>query len=185
MGSVQPKVTGKGDGASIVKATEGDISTIKRIVDLAYGKYVERIGRPPAPMTADWPSLLATHEVYVLRSAAAGDITDAGDVTDAGPGARQGRVVGAIVLGMAPGADSSVKINNLVVDPGMQGRGYGKKLMQFAEDTARANGRPALTLFTNALMHENLALYPRLGFKETERRVEDGYDRVYFRKDLS
>lgn len=67
MGSAQPKVTEKGDGVTIVKATEGDIGTIKSIVDLAYGKYVERIGRPPAPMTADWPSLLATHDVYVLR----------------------------------------------------------------------------------------------------------------------
>jgi hypothetical protein len=33
-------------------------------------------------------------------------------------------------------------------------------------------------------MVENLQLYPRLGFVETERRVEDGYRRVYFRKTL-
>jgi len=33
-------------------------------------------------------------------------------------------------------------------------------------------------------MVENLALYAKLGFVETERRVEDGFRRVYFSKAL-
>jgi hypothetical protein len=31
-------------------------------------------------------------------------------------------------------------------------------------------------------MTENLAYYPRLGFRETDRREEDGYRRVFFEK---
>jgi hypothetical protein len=33
-------------------------------------------------------------------------------------------------------------------------------------------------------MVENLALYPRLGYREDGRRVEDGFDRVFFSKRL-
>jgi hypothetical protein len=33
-------------------------------------------------------------------------------------------------------------------------------------------------------MVENLAYYPRLGYVEYDRRREDGFDRVYFRKRL-
>jgi hypothetical protein len=41
-----------------------------------------------------------------------------------------------------------------------------------------------VTLYTNEAMVENLRLYRRLGFVETDRRVEDGYRRVFFRKSL-
>ncbi len=45
-------------------------------------------------------------------------------------------------------------------------------------------GLPEVSLYTNEAMVENLRLYPRLGFVETGRRVEDGYRRVFFRKSL-
>jgi Ni,Fe-hydrogenase III large subunit len=44
---------------------------------------------------------------------------------------------------------------------------------------------PSIELYTNAKMTENLAYYPRLGFEETGRRREDGFDRVYFRRLVS
>ena len=40
-------------------------------------------------------------------------------------------------------------------------------------------------LASNAAMTANLALYPRLGYRRTGRRVENGYDRVYFEKELA
>ncbi len=33
-------------------------------------------------------------------------------------------------------------------------------------------------------MHENLRFYPRLGYREVGRRLEDGFRRVYFSKQL-
>ena len=45
-------------------------------------------------------------------------------------------------------------------------------------------GLARVTLYTNARMHENLVLYPRLGYVEIDRRREDGFDRVYFEKML-
>jgi hypothetical protein len=34
-------------------------------------------------------------------------------------------------------------------------------------------------------MTENQAIYARLGYRETRRRTEDGYQRVYMEKHLS
>ena len=42
-----------------------------------------------------------------------------------------------------------------------------------------------IELYTNELMVENIAWYGKLGFKEVERKHEDGFNRVYFRLDLT
>ena len=42
----------------------------------------------------------------------------------------------------------------------------------------------AIYLYTHALMTENIALYRRVGFLETHRISEKGYDRVYMTKRL-
>lgn len=149
-------------------ATLQDAAAIKQIVVAAYSKYIARIGKPPAPMTADYHAIIAAgaQQVHVLRRRDHG-----------------ASVVGAILLA-DHAHDDAVTVNNLVVDPAAQGRGYGRLLMDLAEETARVNGRAALTLYTNEMMVENLALYLKMGFVETGRRVEDGFRRVYFRRRL-
>lgn len=47
---------------------------------------------------------------------------------------------------------------------------------------SRNGGFGAVTLYTNERMTENIELYKKLGFEETERRLEKGYHRVYMRK---
>jgi len=54
--------------------------------------------------------------------------------------------------------------------------------MNFAEGQARELGCRAIELYTNELMTENILIYPRLGYRETRRAVEEGYARVFFRK---
>ncbi|MDT5161895.1 MAG: hypothetical protein QOC90_2205, partial [Mycobacterium sp.] len=39
------------DRTSIRRATTADLTDIQRLIADAYTKYIERIGRPPAPMT--------------------------------------------------------------------------------------------------------------------------------------
>jgi ribosomal protein S18 acetylase RimI-like enzyme len=151
---------------TIDRATPDDVPGLEAIVKAAYSKYVERIGTPPAPMLADYRQLLKTQDVYVLRN---------GD---------KGTTVGSIILSVDD-TQGSVKINNVVVDPSAQGRGYGRLLMDHAEAVARSKGLGALTLFTNVKMFENIGLYNKLGFIETERRTEGPYERVYFRRNLS
>lgn len=152
------------DDLSITKATDEDVAIIQSMVEAAYTKYIDRIGKRPAPMDENYHQAIHTHTVLVLRE---------GD----------DQVVGAIVLEIEPSLDS-VKVDNLVVHPAAQGRGYGRVLMDYAEDVARSQDYRALTLYTNVKMYENLSVYLKMGFFETERKHEYGFDRVYFRKNL-
>jgi hypothetical protein len=45
-------------------------------------------------------------------------------------------------------------------------------------------GLTKLRLYTNVVMTENQAIYAHLGYRETRRETEDGYQRVYLEKDL-
>ncbi len=65
-----------------------------------------------------------------------------------------------------------------------QGQGLGRRLVAFAESEARRLGYAELRLYTHATMTENIALYTRLGFCETGRGREAGYDRVFMAKRL-
>ena len=68
--------------------------------------------------------------------------------------------------------------------PDRQGCGIGRALIAHVEEEARRLGLNAVELYTNEKMTENLGLYSRLGYIETGRRNEDGFNRVFFRKAL-
>jgi GNAT superfamily N-acetyltransferase len=138
-----------------------DVPSIKLITDAAYSKYIKVLGMLPAAMKVQYDKIVEMQEAYVLRVG--------------------GDVVGSIILSTA---DDSVTVNNLVVAPSAQGRGFGRLLMKYAEDKARGQGLAAVTLFANEKMHDNIAWYTRIGFIETGRKTEDGFNRVYFRKNL-
>ncbi|MGU3501691.1 GNAT family N-acetyltransferase [Mycobacterium sp. C31M] len=140
-------------------ATTEDVATVEHIVAAAYVGYVDRIGREPAPMTADYHVLLGQTALLIVDDA----------------------IVGVIVTLVA---DDHLLIENVAVGPGHQGKGYGRALLDHAETQARRQGLTEARLYTNAAMTENLAFYPRLGYVETGRCTEDGFDRVYFRKQL-
>ena len=55
----------------------------------------------------------------------------------------------------------------------------------FAEAEAVRLGRNAITLYTNALMTRNIAIYAARGYVERERKIEKGFDRVYMVKSLT
>ena len=150
------------EGTTLSRAVAADIPRIESIVRAAYTKYIPRIGTEPAPMKADYGALLTTHDIFALR---------ANDV-----------LVGAVVLKIN---DRSVQLNNLTVDPECQGKGYGKVLMRCADDWARENGCDEVVLYTNVKMVENFGLYAKLGYTETGRGMQDGYERAFFRKAIS
>jgi ribosomal protein S18 acetylase RimI-like enzyme len=127
----------------------------------AYALYVPRIGLRPAPMDADYAALVDRGQVTVAEV--------------------DGELAGALVLIPAP---DHLLVENVVVSPAYQGLGVGGKLMRLAEERARAAGIGELQLYTHRLMTENLAWYARLGYEETGRETQDGFDRVFFRKRL-
>ncbi len=145
----------------IRRADAADVQFVRDLVERAYTVYVARMGRRPAPMDDDYDQKTQQGQVFVA------------DV---------GAIVGVIVLTEAPG---HLLIENVAVDPNRQGTGVGRTLLNFAETHAREKGLFEVRLYTNEAMVENLALYARLGFREDERRSEDGFRRVYYSKRLT
>ncbi|QDL91630.1 GNAT family N-acetyltransferase [Paroceanicella profunda] len=140
------------------QAGPADADTLRAIAEAAFALYVPRIGRRPAPMDADF----------------AADAADTLLLLAPDP-------CGYLTLRRAPG---EMVVETVALHPAWQGRGLGKLLMARAEAEARAAGLGTLSLYTNAAMTENLAFYPRLGFRRTGQRTEDGFDRVFFARDL-
>lgn len=151
-----------GKPMKIRKANPADVTAVITCAHGAYQMYVERIGRKPAPMTADFAALIERGIVFVGEDAA-------------------GVLCGFVVF-YARG--DSMHLENVAVAPGKQGHGYGKRLVSFVESEACGLGFASVDLYTNEKMTENQDLYPRLGYEEIERRQEDGFNRIYYRKSL-
>ncbi len=147
---------------TIRPARPDDAPGIRACARQAYARYIPRIGREPAPMLADFPAQIAAGKVRVAESA-------------------DGALLGFIVFFPEAG---QMFLENVAILPQAAGRGIGRALIGFCEETARARGLDAVQLYTNEKMTENLALYPRLGYGEVARRTEDGFNRVYFEKTL-
>lgn len=88
-------------------------------------------------------------------------------------------IVGVLVLSNTA---EGLLINNVAVRPVAKGTGVGRILLQHAESEAQRLGCRNLYLYTNALMHENIALYMRYGYQEYACQEEKGFHRVYMRK---
>jgi GNAT superfamily N-acetyltransferase len=142
-------------------AGNGDASAVGAVVDAAYQHYIPRIGKPPGPMLDDYKRRIADGQTWVLEDA--------------------GHIVGILVL---EETQAGFLLDNIAVLPAYQGKGHGRVLMEFAEAEARRRGFRQIQLYTHALMIENIALYCRVGFVETHRVSEKGFDRVYMTKQL-
>lgn len=146
---------------AIRQAKQEDQEAIVDCVQAAYTRYIERMGKKPAPMLADYKALIAQGVVYVL--------------------ADEEGVQGVLV--MMP-QDRGMFVENVAVDPRFQGQELGRTLMAFVEQQARKEQLDEIRLYTNEVMTENLLFYQKLGFEEEGRHVHNGYRRVFLRKRL-
>jgi ribosomal protein S18 acetylase RimI-like enzyme len=138
-----------------------DAAAVTACVAAAYSPYVDHIANPPGPMLDDYAEQIRQHNVFVLLEGS--------------------NVIGVLVL---IEKEQALLLDNVAVHPEYQRRGLGQKLIELAEAEARRLGFSTIILYTNERMTENIKLYKKLGFVETEQRVEQGYQRVYMRKDL-
>jgi GNAT superfamily N-acetyltransferase len=143
-------------------AVAADESDIRTCAESAYTRYIEAIGRRPAPMDADFAAQIAAGHVHVST----------------GP---TSELQGFIIFFTE---DDHVMLENVAVMPAAAGKGVGKALIGFCEEEARRLGLLTIQLYTNEKMAENLSIYPRLGYAEIDRRTENGFNRVYFEKRL-
>jgi ribosomal protein S18 acetylase RimI-like enzyme len=143
-------------------ADDADVCTLSTIAAAAYQRYVPRIGRAPAPMSADYAAAVRRGQAWVA--------------------VENGQLAGFVILIPHPGY---LLLENVAVLPAAQGRGIGARLMALAEEQAGSLRLSEIRLYTNEAMTENLAYYPRHGYSETHRGEQDGFRRVFFSKRLS
>ena len=139
-----------------------DLATIRACVRDAYRHYIARIGKPPGPMCDDYAALIRNHQVFIAE--------------------RKDQLIGVLVLKRTP---AGLLLDNVAVLPEYQDQGYGRKLIEFAESKAQQQGFSQLDLYTHERMLENIEIYTHLGYRETKRCTEMGYQRIYMRKDLT
>ena len=147
--------------ARLRPATAADVPRLAELVDAAYGPFVERIGRPPRPMTDDYAEVVRDKQVTVAEDG--------------------GAVVGLIVLART---EEGFEVDNVAVHPFAQGTGVGRTLLEHAEAEARGAGFDSIYLYTHELIAERIALYERIGYAEYDRRPVPGGSLVYLRKRL-
>jgi len=142
-------------------ATTADVPAIADIVNQAYRHYIVRIGKPPGPMLDDYGARVSEGAVWVLE---------------------EGDVIAAIIV-LLP-MPTYLLLDNIAVSPARQGLGLGRRLLAFAETEALRRGYREIRLYTHQTMAENQRLYASIGYEETGRGTEAGYDRVFMRKQL-
>jgi ribosomal protein S18 acetylase RimI-like enzyme len=143
-------------------ATDRDAEAVAQLVDAAYERYIERIGRKPMPMTLDYGEEIREKQVTVAED---------GD-----------ELVGVLVLDTT---DEGFVVFNVAVHPTRQGTGIGRTLLELAESEARRAGFDSIYLFTHEKMTENQELYARIGYVEYDRRSVEDLHVVYMRKQLA
>ena len=143
-------------------ARPDEADAVRDVVLAAYQRYVAVIGTEPAPMLDDYAVRIAADQVWVLQDA--------------------DTIAGVLVLENAP---DHFLLDNIAIHPDQQGRGFGRMLLDFAETEATRHGHHSITLYTNALMTENIAIYTARGYVEQDRRAEKGFNRVYMEKRLT
>lgn len=146
-------------------AMPADLAHVNAIIEAAYRPYVARNDQIPAPLQDDYAAHLAAGQLWVLEVETA-----------------ETEVLrGVLVLIEQPDA---LLLDNIALHPDAQGYGYGGMMLDFAEGYARWASLSIIHLSTQAIMHENLAIYTARGYAETHRRKNLGLDRIYMEKRL-
>ena len=109
------------------RAGAADVPAIRTLSRAAYAKWVELIGREPKPMTADYDAAVRAHRIDLLFSG--------------------GMLAGLVQTSREP---DHLLIVSVAVLPACQGQGFGRRLLQHAEEaesTARKNGGNRITRY--------------------------------------
>lgn len=143
-------------------ATPSDADAARALVAASFEKYVALIGKRPAPMLINFEQRLRQDGAFIAL----------------GPDGLDG-------LTLFETQGGTLALDVIAVAPARQGCGVGRALTTFVENVAGDLGLRAVELYTNVAMTDAAAFYRRLGYEIFDRRAEDGFERIYFRKRLS
>lgn len=139
-----------------------DPAAIRALTRAAYARWVPLIGRKPTPMTADYGARVRDHLIDLLE-------------VDGGL---------AALIEMVP-ESSHLLVENVALLPELQGRGYGRRMLEHPERVAETLGVGELQLYTNAQFAENVRLYRGLGYEVYREAPHKGGITVYPSKRLA
>lgn len=128
-------------------ADPSELKAVALLTERAYAVYTQLLGAPPIPVSEDYGPRIASKQVWLLELS--------------------NTPVGLIVL--EPHTDH-ILIFSIAVAPEFQGRKFGARLLQWAEEKAGETEIDLIKLYTNARMERNIALYSAFGYRETGRR---------------
>ena len=143
----------------IRRAEPYDVNAAQNLLRAAFTPFIAVIGQKPAPMLADLAAAQAAGQLWL---------------------AGEGQTISALMVCSAQAG--ALELDILAVAPEAQGQGLGAMMVSHAGALAQAAGLGAITLYTNAAMQGAQRLYARLGFDLVERRQQDGFDRLFYRK---
>ncbi|MGV4985725.1 GNAT family N-acetyltransferase [Streptomyces sp. NRAIS4] len=151
------------NGAQLVTrpAEVSDSGQLAEIAREAYGKYLDLVDEPPAPILLDYDQVAASGRTHVA-------------VAD-------GRILGMVTV--EPDHPYLI-LRNLAVRPSCQGQGIGKKLVTLVECLAQSAGLKGVRLWTRAEMTDNIAFYQALQYIVTHSEKNERSHRVFFCRDF-
>ena len=136
-----------------------DHKIIITIAQKAYEKYVERMGKEPAPMR---PVIQKEDVVFVCED--------------------NKQVIAFAILVKI---NDQIILDSIAVDPPHQKKGIGNNFIKFIEEYLMEQKVNKYQLYTNEKMFENIDWYQKIGFKIFKKVSEKGFNRIYFEKELS
>jgi ribosomal protein S18 acetylase RimI-like enzyme len=123
-------------------ASPSDLAVVRQISAAAYiSAYLPALGYVPKPAEEDYGPRIARKEVWLLEC--------------------NGHAVGIAVLEERP---DHLLIYSIAVNPTEQRQGYGRALLNFADQRAVAIGVSEIRLYTNTQMKRNITLYQSHGY---------------------
>ncbi len=144
------------------RAVAADAPAVAALSQAAYQKFVERIGRLPQPLTADYAEVIRTDETWVAED--------------------NGSLVGVLVL--KPAGDHLL-IWSVAVAVELQRSGIGRRLLALSEREALRRGVSEIRLYTNEKMAENIAIYERHGYAVARREAFEDRVLIHLSKKIS
>ena len=136
-----------------------DHKIIMAIAQKAYEKYIERMGKEPAPMR---PVIQKQDVVFVCED-------------------NKQIIAFAILVKI----NDQIILDSIAVDPPHQKKGIGNNFIKFIEEYLMEQKVNKYQLYTNEMMFENIDWYQKIGFKIFKKVTEKGFNRIYFEKQLS
>ncbi len=129
------------------QAKARDLDWIRTVTTEAYAIYLPVLGYPPVPVDEDYGPRIDASEVFIFQ--------------------HSGEDVGLMVV---EEHDGYLELFSIAVATSAQSKGIGRAMLKWLENRAAEKNKPQIRLYTNALMHRNIEIYTRVGYRETGRR---------------